>query len=137
VGVLARYVHGALAVLLLPALSFALWLGTLSLLILAAGLFTVAHIQGWSARHEKEYREIDDEERVSSAFLDELRIEGSILEAPVGHSPFGEGASSSVSRAMAGRVAGFLLSGMLAVALVSDIGCATAVKSAQVPETDS
>src|SRR6266487_1914859 len=116
VGVLSRYVQGALAVLLLPAFSFALWLGTLSLVILAAGLFTVAHIQGWSARHEKEYREIDDEERVSSAFLDELRFEGSRSEASVGHSPFGEGVSSSVSRAAAGRAAGFLVGSMLAIA---------------------
>src|SRR5207244_10844408 len=75
VGVLARYVQGALAVLLLPAFSFALWLGTLSLVILAASLFTVAHIQGWSARHEKQYRELDREERASGAFLDQLRAE--------------------------------------------------------------
>src|SRR5437016_11952117 len=54
---------------------FALWLGTLSLVILAASLFTVAHIQGWSARHEKQYQEFDNEERVSSAFLDQLRAE--------------------------------------------------------------
>src|SRR3989442_1394668 len=59
VGVLARYVQGELAVLLLPAFSFALWLGTLSLVILAASLFTVAHIQGWSAHHEKQYRQFD------------------------------------------------------------------------------
>src|SRR5437879_6444032 len=75
VSVLARYVHGSLAVVLLPAFSFALWLGTLSLVILAASLFTVAHIQGWSARHEKQYRELDNEERASGAFLDQLRAE--------------------------------------------------------------
>src|SRR6266567_1183321 len=63
--VLARYVQGPLAIMLLPAFSFALWLGTLSLLVLAASLFTVAHIQGWSARHEREYRELDNEERAS------------------------------------------------------------------------
>src|SRR5207248_5105260 len=34
-----------------------------------------------------------------------------------------------------GRVAGLLLSGMLAIALVSNIGCATAVKSEHVPKT--
>src|SRR5207253_9913984 len=73
VGVLARYVQGALAVLLLPAFAFALWLVTLPLVILAASLFTVAHIQGWSARHEKQYRELDNEERASGAFRAELR----------------------------------------------------------------
>src|SRR5881296_948774 len=88
VGVLARYVQGELAVLLLPAFSFALWLGTLSLVILAASLFTVAHIQGWSARHEKQYRELDNEERASSAFLDQLRAEGTRSDTVVGRSPF-------------------------------------------------
>src|SRR5713226_5114428 len=87
VAVLARYVHGALAVLLLPAFSFALWLGTMSLLILAASLFTVAHIQGWSPRHELEYRKIDDDERVTSAFLEELRAEEKSTEAGVEHPP--------------------------------------------------
>ncbi len=87
VSVLARYVQGELAVLLLPAFSFALWLGTLSLVILAASLFTVAHIQGWSARHEKQYRELDHEQRMTSAFLDELRAEGTRADASVGHSP--------------------------------------------------
>src|SRR5437660_11801923 len=56
VGVLARYVQGQLAVLLLPAFPFALWLGTLSLVILAASLFTVAHIHGCSAPRGQHYR---------------------------------------------------------------------------------
>ena len=134
VAVLARYVHGELAVLLLPAFSFALWLGTLSLLILAASLFTVAHIQGWSARHEKELRKLDNDERVTSAFLGELRAEEKRPEEPIGHSTFAQGASS-LSSTEAGRVVGFLVGGMLAIALISAIGCATAVKSANMPET--
>src|SRR2546427_840994 len=132
VAVLARYVHGELAVLLLPAFSFALWLGTLSLLILAASLFTVAHIQGWSARHEKEYRGLDNEERTSSAFLDELRAEEKRTEA---HPPFAAGASSTFSSTVAGRAMGFLFAGMLALVLICGSGCATAMKSASVPET--
>src|SRR6266705_745306 len=135
VSVLARYVHGSLAVVLLPAFLFALWLGTLSLVILAASLFTVAHIQGWSARHEKQYRELDNEERVSSAFLDQLRAEDKRTEAGLGHPPLAAGASSTFSSTVAGRAMGFLLAGMLALALVFGSGCATAMKSASVPET--
>ncbi len=131
VSVLARYVHGSLAVVLLPAFSFALWLGTLSLVILAASLFTVAHIQGWSARHERQYRELDHEERVTSAFLDELRAEEKRTEA---HPPFAAGASSTFSSTVAGRAMGFLFAGMLALALIAASGCATAMKSASVPE---
>ncbi len=96
VGVLARYVQGELAVLLLPAFSFALWLGTLSLVILAASLFTVAHIQGWSARHEKQYRELDREERASGAFLEELRAEDIRSDAVVSRSPFAGALSGSI-----------------------------------------
>src|SRR6266567_1636800 len=136
VAVLARYVHGDLAVLLLPAFSFALWLGTMSLLILAASLFTVAHIQGWSARHEREYRKIDDDERVTSAFLDELRAEEKRTEAgSVEHPPFAAGASSTFSSTVAGRAMTFLFVGMLALALISGSGCATAMKSASAPES--
>jgi hypothetical protein len=133
VAVLARYVHGELAVLLLPAFSFALWLGTLSLLILAASLFTVAHIQGWSARHEREFLKLDNDERVTSAFLGELRAEEKRSEEPVGNSAFAQGASS-VSSTGAGRVVGLLVGGMLALALISAGGCATAMKSANMPE---
>src|SRR2546427_143112 len=133
VGVLASFVQGELAVLLLPAFSFALWLGTLSLVILAASLFTVAHIQGWSARHEKQYRELDREERASGAFLEELRAEGTRPEMVNSRSPFA-GALSNVSGTMAGRVAGLLTGGILALALVSASGCATAMKSASMPE---
>src|SRR5207244_2051012 len=103
------------------------------LVILAASLFTVAHIQGWSARHEREYRELDNEERASGAFLAELRAEDMRPEAVASRSPFA-GALSNVSGTMAGRVAGLLTGGILALALVSASGCATAVKSASVPE---
>ena len=133
VGVLARYVQGELAVLLLPAFSFALWLGTLSLVLLAASLFTVAHIQGWSARHEKQYRELDNEGRASGVFLEELRAEDIRPAAVDSRSPFA-GALSNISGTVAGRVAGLLTGGILALALVSASGCATAVKSASVPE---
>ena len=135
VGVLARYVRGSLAVMLLPAFSFALWLGTLSLVILAASLFTVAHIQGWSARHEKQYRELDHEERVSSAFLDELRAEEKRTEADVEHPPLAAGAASTFSSTVGGRAMGFLFAGMLALALISGSGCATAVQSPSAPDT--
>jgi hypothetical protein len=131
--VLARYVQGPLAILLLPAFSFALWLGTLSLLILAASLFTVAHIQGWSARHEREYRELDNEERVSGAFLEELRAEGTRPETVASRSPFA-GALSGIPGTVAGRVAGLLTGGILALAVASTSGCATAAKSASVPD---
>src|SRR5207247_5604506 len=134
VGVLACYVQGELSVLLLPSFSFALWLGTLSLVILAASLFTVAHIQGWSARHEKQYREFDHEERVTSAFLDELRAEEKRTEAGLGHPPLAAEASSTFSSTVAGRAMGFLFAGMLTLALVFGSGCATAMKSANVPE---
>src|SRR3989454_10453086 len=103
VGVLARYVQGELAVLLLPAFSFALWLGTLSLVILAASLFTVAHIQAWSAHHEKQYRELENEERASGAFLAELRAEEKKTEAGLGHPPLAAGASSTFSSTVAAR----------------------------------
>src|SRR5207302_4913900 len=106
----------ALAVLLLPAFSFALWLGTLSLVILAASLFTVAHIQGWSAHHEKQYRELDNEERASGAFLDELRAEGTRPETIVSRSPYA-GALSNISGTVAGRVAALPTGGILALVL--------------------
>src|SRR5207244_7811169 len=95
VGVLARYVQGELAVLLLPAFSFALWLGTLSHVLLAASLFTVAHIQGWSARHEKQYRELDNEGRARGVFLEELRAEDTRPAAVDSRSPFPGALSNS------------------------------------------
>ena len=72
---LARYVYGSMAVALLPLFSLSLWLGTISLLVLAASLFTVAHLRRWSLCYEKEHRKLDAEERVSSAFLKELQGE--------------------------------------------------------------
>src|SRR5437867_11411796 len=137
VSVLARYVQGSLAVLLLPAFSFALGLGTLSLVILAASLFTVAHIQGWSARHEREYRELDEEERVSSAFFDELRAERIRTEAPGERAALAARASSGISGTVVGRCAGLLASGVLALSVVSASGCATQVKSATVSATSA
>lgn len=134
IGVLARYVRGPLAVILLPAFSFALWLGTLSLVILAASLFTVAHIQSWSARHEKQYRELDGEERVTSAFLDELRAEESRTKPLVEHPPFEAEAPSSFSSTFAGRTMAFLIGGLIALSLLSASGCAAPVKSASVTE---
>ena len=61
-GMLARYVYGGLALILLPLFSIALWLGTLSLLLLAAALFTIAHLRGWTLRHEVLYHQRDAEE---------------------------------------------------------------------------
>src|SRR5439155_26188679 len=71
-GALARYVTGNLAYLLLPLFSFSLWLGTLSLIVLAASLFTIAHLRGWASRHENEYHRLDSYERASASFLREL-----------------------------------------------------------------
>jgi hypothetical protein len=132
VGMLARYVNGSLAVLLLPAFSFALWVGTLSLLILASSLFTVAHIQGWSARHDKQYRMLGNEERETSAFQSELRAGETRTEVSV--APPVAVAASTFSSTAAGRAMGFLLAGLLTLSLVSSSGCATPVKSANVPE---
>src|SRR5207249_10617136 len=81
-GMLARYVYGSLAVALLPLFSLSLWLGTISLLVLAASLFTVAHLRGWSVRYEKQYRKLDAEERASSSFLKELQDEAGATAAP-------------------------------------------------------
>ena len=74
-GALARYVTGKMAYVLLPLFSFSLWLGTLSLIVLAASLFTIAHLRGWALRHEKQFRGIDDACRASKAFLDQLETE--------------------------------------------------------------
>ena len=71
-GALARYVTGHLAYLLLPFFSFSLWLGTLSLMVLAASLFTIAHLKGWAVCHEQEHAQADGEERATRAFLQEL-----------------------------------------------------------------
>ena len=71
-GILARYVTGGLAVALLPLFSLSLWLGTISLMLLAGGLFTLAHLRGWSQKHQRVYRAIDRERRQSTDFLAEL-----------------------------------------------------------------
>jgi hypothetical protein len=129
--VLARYVTGTLALLLLPAFSLALWLGTLSLLILAASLFTIAHIQSWSARHAKQYRELDREERRSSAFLDELSADQNAVAAPVTpiNRPVDAVASSAIANT-AKRGVGFLAVIIVARALISGTtACSTAQTS--------
>jgi len=70
---LARYVSDPNTLIgLLPFFSIALWSGTLSLLVLAAGLFTVFHILRWSRRFDSAYRVADAEKRASEAFLEEL-----------------------------------------------------------------
>src|SRR5881397_306577 len=74
-GALARYVTGRMAYMLLPLFSFSLWLGTLSLIVLAASLFTIAHLRGWAKRHENEYWQLDGDSRASKAFLDQLEVE--------------------------------------------------------------
>src|SRR5256712_113063 len=81
-GALARYVTGNLAYMLLPLFSFSLWLGTLSLIVLAASLFTIAHLRGWASRHENEYHQLDSEERASASFLRELLQEEQRTAAP-------------------------------------------------------
>lgn len=83
--VLARYVTGDLAVALLPVFSLSLWLGTISLLLIAAGLLTLAHLRGCSQRHEHMYRTLDRDRRRSADFLSELahRSEYPALPAPL------------------------------------------------------
>jgi len=78
-GILGRYVYGAAAIALLPVFSLALWLGTLSLILLAASLFTLGHLKAWSARYEKTYRQFDDEHRETLDFLEELEREGATI----------------------------------------------------------
>jgi hypothetical protein len=131
---LARYVHGELAVVLLPAFSFALWLGTLSLVILAASLFSIAHIQGWSARHEKQYRQLDHEERATGAFLDELRADGN--RAGVAARQAGS-LTDATAPAGALHVSGKSAAGFVAMAIVTVVlaaggstGCSTVLPSA-------
>lgn len=78
---LARYVYDTSVVLvLLPALSIGLWLGTLSLLMLSGSLFTVAHMLGWSGRLYGEYRSVDDERQASESFLRELHDHHDVRE---------------------------------------------------------
>jgi hypothetical protein len=76
---------------------------------------------------------LDNEERASSAFLDELRAEEQRTEALIGQPP--TGATPGFSSTVAGRVVGFLVGGTLALAVISGSGCATAMKSASLPNT--
>jgi hypothetical protein len=123
--VLARYVSGSLPLLLLPLFSLSLWLGTISLLILAASLFTLAHIRGWSLLHEKHYRAFDSEERASCAFLNELQPDSAtqhqralaMLPAHSDHPRFdGRAALPAIA--------------LIAFALSSNTACSPAVTSA-------
>ncbi len=71
---LARYTYDPTFVLiLLPAFSIGLWLGTLSLLVLSAGLFTIAHILNWSRRAAREYWATKQRMQENENFLSELR----------------------------------------------------------------
>jgi hypothetical protein len=133
-GVLARYVHGSLAVALLPAFSISLWLGTLSLLILAASLFTLAHILGWSARYQDQHRKLEHEERASSAFLDELRVEAGPRATPAIEA---EAMGSLSTHSSPGKRNGeFVAGAVLALALITGTSCSTVASSAnaQKPE---
>src|SRR5262245_8528202 len=118
-GALARYVTGNLAYMLLPVFSFSLWLGTLSLIVLAASLFTIAHLRGWGLRHEKVYEKLDAEDRASTAFLNELELEErrvnpqTSFDKPLHLLP----PASSVKH---------MLGLLLAVALLSSTGCTPA-----------
>jgi len=130
--VLARYVSGNMAVALLPLFSLALWLGTISLLMLAASLFTLAHIRGWSLRYEKQYRALDSEERASVAFLKELNRESAIVPASDAHEP--EVVSPRPDgKAAAAHGAAFSALAVLALALTANTGCSPAATSADNP----
>jgi len=130
-GVLARYVGGWLALTLLPLFSFALWLATISLMVLAASLFTMAHLLGWSRRYERQYRALDNEERASRSFLKELDGDSDaspalqIVEPIKSLSSAGEG-KDKVSRGIAASSVIFL-----AICFWSNVGCSTNVPSAE------
>lgn len=80
---LARYTYDPTFVLiLLPAFSIGLWLGTLSLLVLSAGLFTIAHILNWSRRAALEYWATKRLMQENENFLSELR--GGVSSTPIG-----------------------------------------------------
>lgn len=71
---LARYTYDpSFVLILLPAFSIGLWLGTLSLLVLSAGLFTIAHILNWSRRTALEFWAIKRHIQENENFLRELR----------------------------------------------------------------
>ena len=127
---LARYVSGDLAYVLLPFFSFALWLGTLSLLVLAASLFTVAHVLGWSLRHEKQYRNLDDEERASADFLKELRPDAGDKPSPPAQ-PDAVAASKPDGKSADGRHAALLVIAVLVVAPTVNTGCASVARQSQ------
>lgn len=75
---LARYAYDPNFVLfLLPLLSIGLWLATLSLLVLSAGLFTIGHIFAWSERAAKDYWSVQRRLSEYQNVLTELRDRGS------------------------------------------------------------
>jgi hypothetical protein len=72
--VLARYVEGTAAVKFLVLFSLALWLLTMSFMVLAAALFCAAHLYGTTERLERKYLTLEYEERITKAFLAELEV---------------------------------------------------------------
>ncbi|HYR88497.1 MAG TPA: hypothetical protein VE422_30740 [Terriglobia bacterium] len=118
-GALARYVTGDLAYMLLPLFSFSLWLGTLSLIILAASLFTIAHLRGWARRHEKEYQKLDTAERGCTAFLKELEEEEQKASDPAQHEKPTPAPSGAASRNIH-NIGAMLL---FAALILSNSGC--------------
>jgi hypothetical protein len=131
---LARYVSGDLAYMLLPLFSFALWLGTLSLLVLAACLFTLAHVLGWSVRLDQEYHALDAEERACADFLKELRPDA-------GDKPASPPAPETVppskpdGKPADGRHAALLGIAVLLAASFANTGCASAASKSLTADT--
>ena len=72
---LARYVEGPMAYRFLALFSLALWVGTVSLLLLAGALFCAANVYGTTLRLEREHSQVAAEEQGTTAFLMELERE--------------------------------------------------------------
>jgi hypothetical protein len=130
-GVLARYVYGSLAVALLPLFSVSLWLGTISLLALAASLFSVAHLKSWSLRYDREYRALDTDERASSGFLEELQ--GEATSDSHSAQPLQDVSALTATRTHGGR--NMTVSALLPLLFLLswNTGCSTSVAPADLP----
>jgi hypothetical protein len=96
------------------------------LIVLAASLFTLAHVLGWSKRHDKAYRKLDSQERASVAFLKELQHEAGEIPAS-GSLLLPEGASApGNTKPNGGRAATLPIIALLAIAL-SSAACSNAI----------
>jgi len=70
--VLARYVYGWAVLVLLPVFGLALWMGTITLMVFSAALFANAYLLSWSLQETKKFDSLDQEVRLTEAFMKEL-----------------------------------------------------------------